>query len=86
MLNNMTVSELIREVANNANATLMERVLASALDNLGDEMAEKEKDIQKLEEALDNLGDEMDEKEKDIQKLEEALSKISRVVVEAFDE
>ena len=65
MINNMTVSELIREVANNANATLMERVLAS---------------------ALDNFGDGMDEKEKDIQKLEEALSKISRVVVEAFEE
>ncbi len=65
MINNMTVSELIREVENNANATLMERVLAS---------------------ALDSLGDEMDEKEKDIQKLEEALSKISRVVVEAFEE
>ena len=46
MINNMTVSELIREVQNNANATLMERVLASALDNLGDEMDEKEKDIQ----------------------------------------
>ena len=56
MINNMTVSELIREVQNNANATLMERVLASALDNLGDEMDEKEKDIQKLEEALSKIS------------------------------